>query len=170
MESLDSEQQSAHMERGALGVGASGEGRQGLQRESSPNRWHLQEDRESMVACEKELGGSAPPPRRASLDGSPIDGLSGAVQILETEKADKGPGLEGDTEVAERQTQGVRSRTPSLQISVGAPSSFGDGCQQDLAGGELPAYPITKVLKALSLEVKGGFEASISNVNPRVSV
>ncbi|KAJ1084272.1 hypothetical protein NDU88_004424 [Pleurodeles waltl] len=81
----------------------------------------------------------------------------------EAEKGDKGLGLEGDIEEAERQTHGVRSRTPSFQISVGAPSSFKDGRQQDSAEGELPAYPIAEMLKSLSLEVKGGFEMSISN-------
>ncbi|KAJ1190200.1 hypothetical protein NDU88_006938 [Pleurodeles waltl] len=79
------------------------------------------------------------------------------------EKVDKGPGLEGEIEEAETQTQGAQSRSPSPQISVGAPSSFEDGHQQDLAGGELPAYPIADMLKALSMEVKGGFETSINN-------
>ncbi|KAJ1210965.1 hypothetical protein NDU88_006327 [Pleurodeles waltl] len=149
------------MEKGALGVGTSKGVRQILQIECSPNRFQPLEDMEGMVAKEKEVGGGRPP-QRASLDGFVSKGLGREAQFLEIEKMDKGPSLEGGTEEVRRKIQGPRTRSLSSQIPVRAPSRGEDGQQWDSAE-ELPNHPIAGMLRALSLEVKGGFETLINN-------
>ncbi|KAJ1154730.1 hypothetical protein NDU88_007473 [Pleurodeles waltl] len=148
MEELDSAKQIAHMGKEALGAGTSKGDRQVLQIECSPNRFQLLEDMEIMVVNEKQMGDRRPP-QWASLDGFISEGLGREAQILETEKVDKGPRLEGDTEDMRRQIQDPRTRIPSPQIPIRAPSRDENGQQWDSVGEEIPNYPIAGMLSPI---------------------
>ncbi|KAJ1143376.1 hypothetical protein NDU88_009685 [Pleurodeles waltl] len=161
MEERGSAQQTAHMEKGALGVGMSRGDRQNIQIECSPNRFQPQDDMEDMEVRKKEKGGSRLS-RRASLDGLPSGGPNSEGQNLEMDKMEMGPRLEGGTEDVQRQTQGPRTRRPSPQIPSRAPSRGEAGQWWDSAE-ELPSQSIAGMLRALSLEVRGGFGTSNNN-------
>ncbi|KAJ1127882.1 hypothetical protein NDU88_006275 [Pleurodeles waltl] len=155
MEERGSTQQAAYMEKGALEGGMNMGASHVAQIECSPNRFQLLKD---MDVREKETGGSRSS-CRASLDGLPNGGLRSEGQNSEMDKVSRMDGDIGDTQ---QQAQGPRAKSPTFQIPSRSSSRGEDGQGLGLAE-ESPNQSIAGMLRALSLEVRGGFETLNTN-------